>query len=255
MYTQIKRLSALLLALCLFLAVNLIPAYAATDTSWVKSANIYEIFVRSFNDSNNDGIGDLNGITNRMEDMKALGVKTLWLTPVFASPSEHGYDASDYLAVNPQYGTIADLKKLVDTAHANGIKVILDLAINHCSNKNKLFTDPNKNSWFVWSDKDQGWPGPWDNTDDFCAGATWKYDNMGRGYYYAAFDACMPDFNYNDPAMREQVVNYFVDVMKFWITNAGVDGYRCDAVRYFKESGRNYKTWTQQRDQDETHQI
>ncbi len=255
-HTYLNLLSKTVISLLFITALNLsITAASAPPTEWIQGTNIYEVFVRSFSPEKN-----LNGVTKHLQDLKNMGVETVWLMPIFASPSPHGYDVTDYKDINPDYGTIGDLKKLVEKAHSLGMKVILDLPINHCSNQNPLFSSPDKNirkdNWFMWKDSDQGWPGPWDASWDFCAGATWFEDttNLNRGYYYGAFHYSMPDLDFYGSAKNE-VVDYFTSVMKFWIDECSVDGFRCDAARYIVETGKNVPGNERQRDQKQTHET
>lgn len=185
----------------------------------------YEIFVRSFYDSNGDGIGDLNGVKAKIPYLKSLGVKTLWLMPIHPSPTYHGYDVSDYYGVHPSYGTIDDFDSLVATARANGIDIMLDMVLNHSSTQCSWFSESaqdyasggagqgGKADWYVWSDTPKS-----------------GYSRHSNGYYYESeFDSSMPDFNWDCPAMREELDNIF----KFWIQDHGVKGFRLDAVKYY----------------------
>ncbi|HBM17218.1 MAG TPA: hypothetical protein DD381_12880 [Lentisphaeria bacterium] len=242
----------------IFIAVLLVqlPSNASAAGKygkWIKDTNIYELFVRKFTPE-----GNLKGVEKHLQDLKDMGVKTIWLMPTFDSPSLHGYDVTDYESVNPDYGKFKDMKKLVDKAHSLNIKVLLDLPINHCSSKHPFFpsADPEirKDKWFVWSNKDEEWPQPWVDWDGKTKypNTTWFKDptDFKRGYYYAAFDKEMPDFNYNDPAARKEIVDYFSGVMKFWIDNYNIDGFRCDAARYIAENGCG-----KQKDQSQTHEV
>jgi glycosidase len=214
------------------------PVPAADPSSWHTTAVGYEIFVRSFYDSDGDGIGDLKGVTEKLDYLNDgdpacnsdLGVTLLWLMPTFPSPSYHGYDVTDYLGVNAQYGTMEDLRALVEAAHKRGIRVLLDLVMNHSSSKHPWFSaaaDPKdpKRSWYVWSDKELHWPRPWGG------GECWH--KLGKAWYYGLFSASMPDLNYAQPAVRDEMTKAAL----FWLDEAGVDGYRLDAVRYLVETG------------------
>ncbi len=198
---------------------------------WWSDSVFYEVFVRSFFDSNGDGVGDLNGLTAKLDYLNDgnpattadLGVTALWLMPIFPSPSYHGYDVTDYYSVNPAYGTLDDLKKLLAEAHKRGIRVILDLVLNHTSSQHPWFVaaqDPHSTyrDWYVWSKTNPGesawYPG-------------------GGGYYYAAFTSTMPDLNYTNPAVTEKMD----DVARFWLQEVGVDGFRLDAAKYLIEEG------------------
>lgn len=221
---------------------------------WIEDTNIYEVFVRKFTPEHN-----LKGVEAHLQDLSDMGVKTIWLMPTFKSPSTHGYDVTDYKSVNPDYGTIDDMKSLVDKAHGLNMKVILDLPINHCGSSNPIFsstdTSIRKDSWFIWSTKDEKWPSPWVYWDGktLYPNNTWYKDPspLNRGYYYAAFDKSMPDLNYNNSKSREEIIEYFTnDVMKFWIDECKVDGFCMDAARYIAENGCG-----KQKDQPQTHKV
>jgi glycosidase len=199
---------------------------------WWNDSVFYEIFVRSFADSNGDGIGDFNGITAKLdylndgnpETTSDLGVTGLWLMPIMPSPSYHGYDVIDYYAVNPDYGTMEDFKHFVDEAHKRGIRVTIDWVLNHTSSQNKWFLeaqDPNSpyRNWYVWQKTRPTTPG-------------W-IPGSGQAYYYAFFGAPMPDLNYTNPA----VVDEMKKVVRFWLEDVGIDGFRLDAAKYIIEDG------------------
>ncbi|MEP6895940.1 MAG: alpha-amylase family glycosyl hydrolase, partial [Chloroflexota bacterium] len=194
-----------------------------TDSAqWWHAAVFYEIFVRSFNDSNGDGIGDFNGITQKLDYIQSLGINALWLMPIQPSPSYHGYDVLNYYAVNSQYGTMADFKNLLNAAHKRGIKIIIDLVLNHTSSQHPFFVDANSSptskyrDWYVWSDK---------------SGNNWYQGN--GGYYFALFCDCMPDLNYRNPEVTQQMFN----VTKYWLADIGIDGFRLDAAKHLIEEG------------------
>jgi glycosidase len=207
--------------------------------SWWNDTTFYEIFVRSFSDSNGDGIGDFNGITQKLDYLQSLGVTGLWLMPINPSPSYHGYDVTDYYAVNPDYGTMDDFRNLVNEAHKRGMRVILDLVLNHTSFKHPWFQqaiDPKSpyHDWYIWSDTDPKYPGPW--------GEKVWYPLNGK-YYYAIFWDQMPDLNYRNPAVTAEMEK----VTKFWL-DLGVDGFRLDAAKHLVEDS------TVQADSKSTHQ-
>src|SRR5690349_6195410 len=169
---------------------------------WWNDTVFYEIFVRSFQDSNGDGIGDFNGITQKLDYLQKLGIKGIWLMPIFPSPSYHGYDVTDYYSVNPDYGSMDDFKNLLREAHKRGIRVIIDLVINHTSSQNPWFqksvqNDPQYKDWYVWSDSDPGGVGPWGET-------VWYKAENGK-YYYAVFWDQMPDLNFKNQAVQQEV--------------------------------------------------
>ena len=195
---------------------------------WWNDAVFYEIFVRSFRDSDGDGIGDFNGITEKLDYLEALGIKGLWLMPINPSPSYHGYDVTDYYAVNSDYGTMDDFKRLLEEAHKRDIKVIIDFVMNHTSSKHPWFLSAltpgsEYHDWYKWSETDPGTLGPW-------GAKAWHRASNGQ-YYYAIFWDQMPDLNYDNPAVREEIKK----VTSFWLKDIGSDGFRLDAVRYMAE--------------------
>jgi len=227
---------------------------APTANLWYQHAVFYEVFVRSFQDSNGDGKGDLAGLISRLDYLNDgdpnttsdLGVDALWLMPVFDSPSYHGYDVTDYERIEPDYGTNADFERLCAEAHRRGMRVIVDLVINHTSSQHPWFQesaaspDSPKRDWYMWSPVDPGWRQPWDL---FSQGATWH--PLNGAYYYGVFWGGMPDLNLRTPAVREEVKR----LASFWL-DKGVDGFRLDAVRYLIETGGGL---TGQADTPETH--
>ncbi|MEN9562984.1 MAG: hypothetical protein RIR73_1228, partial [Chloroflexota bacterium] len=199
-----------------------------SSTPWWNETVFYEIFVRSFNDSDGDGIGDFNGITAKLDYLQDLGVRGIWLMPIHPSPSYHGYDVTDYYAVNPQYGSMDDFKNLLAEAHKRDIKIIIDLVLNHTSNKHPWFQKAltpgsEYQDWYKWSDTDPGTRGPW--------GAQAWYQASNGKYYYAIFWDGMPDLNYANPAVQEEGKK----IAAFWLQEVGIDGFRLDAVRYLAE--------------------
>ncbi len=214
-----------------------IPAISTNyQTYWWNDAVFYEIFVRSFYDSNNDGVGDFQGIIQKLDYLNDgnpdtdtdLGITGIWLMPMMKSPSYHGYDATDYYATEPDYGTMADFEELLAEAHARGIKVIIDFVMNHTSDQHPWFIQSANNQngyrdWYVWSQNNPGFTGPWGQT-------VWHYKN--GAYYYGLFWGGMPDLNYNHPALKEEMFN----ITNFWL-NKGVDGFRLDAIKYLVEEG------------------
>ena len=194
----------------------------AVSTAWWRDAVFYEIFIRSFYDSNGDGIGDLNGVTQKLDYIERLGVTAIWLMPIHPSPSYHGYDVTDYYSVNPEYGTLEDFKNLLAEAHKRNIKVIIDLILNHTSDQHPFFVDANSwmdashRDWYVWSDE---------------SGDRWHKGNTG--YYYGYFSEAMPDLNYLNPAVTSEMFN----VTRYWLKDVGVDGFRLDAAKHLIEEG------------------
>ncbi|THF78795.1 alpha-amylase family glycosyl hydrolase [Cohnella fermenti] len=187
----------------------------------------YEIFVRSFADSNGDGVGDLNGVTEKLDYVKSLGADGIWLMPINPSPSYHGYDVTDYYAVNPDYGTMEDLQRLLDEAHKRGIRVILDLVVNHTSSEHPWFLDAatgktsEHRDWYVWS-SERGGRSPADGA----AGAP-PWHELGGDDYLGIFWEGMPDLNFDNPDVRAELVK----IGQYWLKQ-GVDGFRLDAAKH-----------------------
>ncbi|WP_309118400.1 alpha-amylase family glycosyl hydrolase [Paenibacillus sp.] len=191
----------------------------------------YEIFVRSFYDTNGDGVGDLNGVTEKLDYLETLGAEGIWLMPINASPSYHGYDVTDYYAVNPDYGTLDDMKRLLSEAGKRDIKVLMDLVVNHTSVQHPWFlasaqgSESEKRDWYVWAD-------PETNANDLSAtgsGKAW-HANDG-GHYLGVFWDGMPDLNFDNPAVREEMKK----IGSYWL-ELGVDGFRLDAAKHIYEN-------------------
>lgn len=195
---------------------------------WWNETVFYEIFVRSFRDSDGDGIGDFNGIIEKLDYLQDLGITGLWLMPIHPSPTYHGYDVTDYYAVNPDYGTMEDFTRLLEEAHARDIRVIIDLVLNHTSTQHPWFQSALTPSseyrdWYIWSETDPGFRGPW-------GAQAWHRASNGQ-YYYAIFWDQMPDLNYDNPKVQEEAK----EMASFWLEEVGVDGFRLDAIRYLAE--------------------
>lgn len=205
-----------------------------TDSTWWKHAVIYEIYPRSFQDTNGDGIGDLNGITKHLDYLQALGVDAIWISPMFPSPQvDFGYDISNYRGVDPQYGTMADMERLIAEAKKRNIRIILDFVLNHTSDKHPWFiesasskTNP-KRDWYIWRDGKtvDGKTVPPTNWVSIFGGSAWEYDSKTKQYYYHAFYKQQPDLNWRNP----KVESAMFDNMRFWM-DKGVAGFRLDAV-------------------------
>jgi alpha-glucosidase len=213
------------------------PNKYATQNDWWKHAVVYEIYPRSFGDSNNDGTGDLNGITEHLDYLQHLGVDAIWLTPMFPSPQvDFGYDVSDYRNVDPQYGTLADMDRLVKEGQKRGIRVILDFVVNHTSDKHKWFEESRKSKenpyrdYYIW--RDGRGPGqPPNNWASWFGGSSWKFDPTTNQWYYHYFYAEQPDLNWRNPKVEQAMF----DVMRFWFQR-GIYGFRLDAVdRLFED--------------------
>ncbi|NPV00661.1 MAG: alpha-amylase [Brevinematales bacterium] len=206
-----------------------------TNGGWWRDAVVYQVFVRSFKDSGSDGKGDLNGLISKLDYITNTGFNAIWTLPVFNSPSTHGYDTIDYRAIEPDYGTMGDFDNYISQSHARGVKVILDMVINHTSGQNTWFTQSAANNvtyqdWYVWQNPmPPGWQYPWGGGS---SPDVWKWNSTRGAYYYAAFWDQMPDLNYDTPAVKAEIK----DIAYFWIAK-GVDGFRLDAARYIIESG------------------
>ncbi|MDE2182939.1 MAG: glucohydrolase [Alphaproteobacteria bacterium] len=203
---------------------------AAAKAPWWKGAVIYEIYPRSFQDSNGDGVGDINGITSRLDYIKSLGVDAIWLTPIYPSPQvDFGYDISDYEAIDPQYGTMQDFDRLVAEAKKRHIRIIMDFVPNHSSDKHPWFEESRssrnnpKRNWYIWRDGKNG--GPPNNWQSVFGHSAWQYDAKTGQYYYHKFYIQQPDLNWRNPDVQKAMY----DVERFWIKR-GVDGFRIDSV-------------------------
>jgi alpha-glucosidase len=213
------------------LAQSRAKAVDAEGHQWWQHAVFYEIYPRSFADSNNDGVGDLNGITAKLDYLKDLGVDAIWISPCFPSPQvDFGYDVSDYENIDPMYGTLADFDRLASEAHKRDIHIILDFVVNHTSDQHPWFLDSksSRNSahrdWYIW--RDGKGPGqPPNNWVSIFGGPAWKFDPATHQYYYHIFYPQQPDLNWRNPAVKEAMF----DVTRFWY-NRGVSGFRLDAV-------------------------
>ena len=229
------------LAACLFAAFPVAaqqPAPADTTGAWKRGAVCYEIFVRSFFDSDGDGVGDINGLIQKLDyvndgkpaTQRDLGARCIWLMPIAESPSYHGYDVADYYTVDKEYGTNEDFKRLVAEAHKRGIKVLIDMVLNHASSQHPHFKDALADTaspyrqWFVFAPKHPGVKNPW-------GGDNWHKSPVRDEYYYGLFWGGMPDLNYQTPAVREEAKK----VAKFWLQDMGADGFRLDAIPFLVE--------------------
>ena len=215
------------------------PARAQANNSdlWWKHAVIYEIYPRSFQDSNHDGIGDINGIAQRLDYLKSLGVDAIWITPMYPSPQvDFGYDIADYEGIDPQYGTMGDLDKLFKQAKQRGIRVIMDMVMNHTSDQHPWFlesksskTSP-KRDWYIWHDPAPG-GGPPNNWQSWFGHSAWTLDPATGQYYYHYFYIQQPDLNWRNPEVRKAMY----DVLRFWL-DKGAAGFRVDAIsRLFED--------------------
>src|SRR5258706_14387798 len=207
---------------------------AKDDPLWYKDAIVYQAHVRAFFDSNNDGVGDFQGLTQKLDYLQGLGISCIWLLPFFPSPMrDDGYDIADYLNVHPAYGTLDDFKTFVQAAHDRRIKVLIELVVNHTSDQHPWFQRARhaaagspEREFYVWSDTDGKFP---ETRIIFCDAehSNWTYDPVAKQYYWHRFFSHQPDLNHNNPV----VVDAVIDVMKFWL-DLGVDALRLDAVPY-----------------------
>jgi maltose alpha-D-glucosyltransferase/alpha-amylase len=205
-------------------------------SDWYKDAIFYEVYVRGFCDSSGDGVGDFRGLTAKLEYLEWLGINCIWLLPFYESPlRDGGYDISDYYAVLPDYGTIADFEQFLRAAHDKGIRVIADLVINHTSDRHPWFQEARssplsvKRNWYVWSNSDQKYPQAriiFTDTER----SNWTWDEEAGAFYWHRFFSHQPDLNYDNPEVRQAML----DVVSFWL-ELGVDGFRVDAVPYLFE--------------------
>ena len=203
---------------------------SANDT-WYANAVFYQVFVRSFQDSNGDGIGDLKGLQSRLDDLQRLGVTALWLNPINPSPSYHGYDVTDYTGVNKDFGTLEDFTNLVDAAHDRRMKIILDFVPNHTSSQHPWFLESKnpsspKRNWYNWRDNDPNWKNPLGNSNN-------PWHSSSGAYYYGPFWSEMPDLNWRNPEVKAALFGS----ARTWLER-GADGFRVDAVRYLYEGNK-----------------
>ncbi|MGL5010099.1 MAG: alpha-amylase family glycosyl hydrolase, partial [Paracoccaceae bacterium] len=201
---------------------------------WWRGSVTYQVYPRSFQDDNGDGVGDLPGITRRLDHIAELGADAVWLSPFFASPmADMGYDVSDYTAVDPVFGTLADFDALIARAHALGLKVIIDQVLSHSSDQHPAFResrasrDNPKADWYVWADPRPDGTPP-NNWLSVFGGSAWQWDARRKQYYLHNFLASQPDFNVHNPAVQD----WHLANMRFWL-DRGVDGFRLDTVNYF----------------------
>ncbi|MBJ6125698.1 alpha-amylase family glycosyl hydrolase [Microvirga splendida] len=201
------------------------------ETTWWKRGIVYQIYPRSFQDSNGDGIGDLNGIRRRLDYLASLGVDAIWISPIYPSPmADFGYDVADYCGVDPIFGTLEDFDRLVEETHAEGLKLILDFVPNHTSDQHPWFKESrssrtnSKRDWYIWRDPGPN-GGPPNNWISNFGGSAWEWDEATGQYYYHAFLREQPDLNWRNPDVRKAMY----DALRFWL-DRGVDGFRVDVI-------------------------
>ena len=196
------------------------------QTEWWKDAVVYQIYPRSFQDSNGDGIGDLRGIIQRLDYIRSLGATVIWLCPIYASPLiDNGYDISDYYAIHPELGTMEDFDCLLRQAHQRGLRVIMDLVVNHTSDQHRWFQEgtsgqnPVYRDYYIWeTEKPNRW-GSW------FGGSAWEYNARVGAHYLHIFAKKQPDLNWQNPALRDEIYR----MMSWWL-NKGIDGFRMDVI-------------------------
>jgi maltose alpha-D-glucosyltransferase/alpha-amylase len=208
---------------------------------WYKNAIFYEVYVRAFKDSNSDGHGDLAGLTQKLDYLQELGVDCLWLLPIYPSPlMDDGYDIADYYGILPEYGDISDVKSLVTAVHKRGMRIIMDLVLNHTSDQHPWFQAARRDrnspyrDYYVWSDSDKIYSQArviFLDTQE----SNWTWDDVARQYYWHRFYSSQPDLNFDNPAVQDEMFK----VLNFWL-EIGIDGFRVDAVPYlFEREGTN----------------
>lgn len=209
------------------------------NKTWWKEALVYQIYPRSYKDSNGDGIGDLRGIIEKLDYIKSLGIDVIWLCPVYQSPNDdNGYDISDYYGIMDEFGTMADYDELLEGVHARGMKLIMDLVVNHTSDEHAWFIESRsskespKRDYYIWKPGKNG--GPPNNWQSFFGGDAWLYDELTDEYFLHLFTKKQPDLNWENPQVRAEVYN----LMKFWL-DKGVDGFRMDVISLL--SKRHYE--------------
>ncbi|MDF1885743.1 alpha-glucosidase [Staphylococcus aureus] len=207
------------------------------NKQWWKEAVAYQVYPRSFNDSNHDGIGDLPGMIDKLDYLKDLGIDVIWLSPMFKSPNDdNGYDISDYQEIMDEFGTMEDFDRLLKGVHDRGMKLILDLVVNHTSDEHPWFIesksskDNPKRDWYIWQDPKPDGSEP-NNWESIFNGSTWEYDANTEQYYFHLFSKKQPDLNWANPEVRDAVF----EMMNWWF-DKGIDGFRVDAITHIKKT-------------------
>ncbi|WP_394800745.1 alpha-amylase family glycosyl hydrolase [Mongoliitalea daihaiensis] len=225
------------------------------ENHWPHAGITYEIFIQSFYDSDGDGIGDINGVLKKLDHVKELGANAIWFMPIMPSPTYHKYDVTDYKDIHPDYGTMDDFKRLIEEAHKKDIKIVIDMIINHTSTQHPWFLESQKSrdnpyrDYYVWAQKD--------TIADFINKKTitldsdnirqWHDPGFGEDYYYGFFWGGMPDLNFDNPKVREEIY----DIGRFWLEEVGVDGFRLDAAKHIFPDDRpedNHAFWKEFRE-------
>ena len=225
----------ILTALMILMLLTMATAFAE-PAPWWKDTIAYEIYVKSFKDSDGDGIGDLRGIISELDYLQNLGVGVIWLTPCYVSPqADNGYDIADYYNIDPAYGTMDDMDELIAEARKRDIRIVMDLVFNHTSNENEWFQESRssrtneKSDWYIWADPREDGSAP-NNWRSIFGGSAWEYDETREQYYLHTFLREQPDLNWENPEVRQALS----DVARYWI-DKGVGGFRMDAITYIKK--------------------
>ncbi|GFI70437.1 oligo-1,6-glucosidase [Lachnospiraceae bacterium] len=200
------------------------------NKKWWKESVVYQIYPRSFKDSDGDGVGDIRGITQKLDYLRELGINVIWLSPVYQSPNDdNGYDISDYQAIMKEFGTMEDFDHMLAAAHERGIKIMMDLVVNHTSDEHKWFMESRRSKdnpyrdYYIWREAKEGKePNNWGSC---FGGSAWKYDEATDQYYLHLFSPKQPDLNWDNENVRREVF----DMMKWWL-DKGVDGFRMDVI-------------------------
>jgi glycosidase len=215
-----------LLSLILFFSLT-VSAQVGPGNSWWKETVFYEIYMPSFQDSDGNGLSDFNGMTSRLDYLQSLGIKGIWLTPFLVSPKvDNGYDVADYYHIDPAYGTMNDFNRFLNEAHKRGIKIIMDMVLNHTSTDCDWFRESRKSTdnpyrnYYIWKNKPN-------NRESFFGGSAWKKDSVSNQFYYHKFDARMADLNWSNPAVIKEIQQ----VLRFWLEK-GIDGFRFDVINF-----------------------
>lgn len=224
--------AAILVSSLFFFSCSRISKEKPAAENWWKESVFYEIYMPSYADSNGDGYGDFKGMTSKLDYLQKLGVKGIWLTPFLQSPKvDNGYDVASYYDIDSTYGTTDDFKKYLAEAHSRGIKVIMDMVLNHTSTDSKWFSQSRKSinnpyrDYYIWKDKPNNW-------ESFFGGTAWQMDTLTNQYYYHKFDTRMADLNWSNPKVVEEIE----DVLRYWL-NLGVDGFRLDVINFLTTDG------------------
>jgi glycosidase len=206
------------------------------NMNWWKKAVVYQIYPLSFQDSNNDGIGDLKGIISRLDYLENLGVDVIWLSQVYKSPmDDNGYDISDYLSIDPIFGTMDDMKQLIKEVHQRKMRLIMDLVVNHTSEEHIWFKEARKSKdnpyrdYYIWSDTET-------NIGSIFGGKAWTYDENTKQYYFHLFSKRQPDLNWQNPELRKHIYT----IVNTWL-DMGIDGFRLDVIDLIGKDVFNYQ--------------